>query len=258
MERGEFERRYVRTDSCKADFQRMCLELSRVVREQCAKLSEEYGKRFYPGDSQHASTIIAAAIRALQPKNSPSGAHRAPFEDERLFAEIIHDYKHIGYGWMMQKISEIWLKEHGDGAFCITDTYSGVAAKEKRCATEGHDWQAGENPWCDRCNQRADQTKTCAHVGPAKLRCPREQGHDGTHAGGVTGYQTIPGLTGAHAYGVEETTEKTRQEARRKALVEVHDYLKMFACNCDAGNRGDHRLTCPMALSALIFERIDK
>ena len=266
MERGEFQRRYVTTDSAKFYFQRMCLELSRVVREQSAKMAEEYGKHVGTGDGERACRIVADAIRSLQPKASPPSEVRSPDEDEKLFVQLIHDYKRIGYGWMMQRISEIWRKEYGDGAFFMTDTYSGFEAKQKRCATEGHDWQAGENPWCDRCNRRADQVeggkkdgkkddKKCDHEGPAQLRCTREAGHDGTHAGGVITYKTVPGM-----FSVDQEAEKTkaREEARRKALVEVHDYLKMFACNCDAGNRGDHRLTCPMALSALIFERIDK
>jgi hypothetical protein len=72
--------------------------------------------------------------------------------DEAMFFQSVLAWKGIGYGRMMQMISQQWRREVGDGAHCVTDTYNGVEAKKKRCEREGHDWRPGGSyDWCDRC-----------------------------------------------------------------------------------------------------------
>lgn len=72
--------------------------------------------------------------------------------DEALFFQSVLAWKKLGYGRMMQMISQQWRREVGDGAAVATDTYHGVEAKKKRCKKEGHDWSPGtEFMWCDRC-----------------------------------------------------------------------------------------------------------
>ena len=78
--------------------------------------------------------------------------------DEALFFQSVLSWRGLGYGRMMQMISQQWRREVGDGAHVATDTYNGVAAKKKRCRKEGHDWRPGGCcDWCDRCN--ASRTK---------------------------------------------------------------------------------------------------
>lgn len=74
--------------------------------------------------------------------------------DEAMFFQSVLAWRGLGYGRMMQMISQQWRREVGDGAHCVTDTYNGVAAKRKRCRTGGHDWRpGGAYDWCDRCNK---------------------------------------------------------------------------------------------------------
>ena len=71
---------------------------------------------------------------------------------ESDFHRYVQTHREIGYGRMMQMISEIWHAEHGDAAHLANETYSGLAKKKRRCKREGHDWSAGtEYFWCDRC-----------------------------------------------------------------------------------------------------------
>ena len=71
---------------------------------------------------------------------------------EGRFRSFVLNNRAMGYGRMMQMISEIWREQHGDGAHLANETYAGLAKKQKRCKAEGHDWSEGsEYLWCDRC-----------------------------------------------------------------------------------------------------------
>lgn len=73
--------------------------------------------------------------------------------NEAEFLSAVKFHRAMGYGRMLRMISHLWRDEAGDIALCVTDTFHGVAAKEKRCKEEGHDWRpGGDFDWCDRCN----------------------------------------------------------------------------------------------------------
>jgi hypothetical protein len=74
---------------------------------------------------------------------------------EKDFMAQVASHRRIGYGRMIQMISELWRDLHGDGALYANDTYSSLQKKRERCAREGHDPSPGTcYDWCDRCGQR--------------------------------------------------------------------------------------------------------
>ena len=75
--------------------------------------------------------------------------------DEKDFLAQVARHRGIGYGRMMQMISELWRDLEGDGALYANDTYSSLFQKQERCAREGHDPTPGRTyNWCDRCGAR--------------------------------------------------------------------------------------------------------
>lgn len=78
------------------------------------------------------------------------------------FLAIVRLYHDIGYGRMMQIVSEEWHRIHGDSALTVGDAYAVVKRKQLRCKQEGHDWhEGGEYFWCDRCgiNRSKDRVR---------------------------------------------------------------------------------------------------
>jgi hypothetical protein len=74
--------------------------------------------------------------------------------DEAMFFQSVLAWRRLGYGRMMQMISQQWRLEVGDGAKIANDTYNGIKNKRKRCRKEGHDWRPGGScDWCDRCDK---------------------------------------------------------------------------------------------------------
>lgn len=83
------------------------------------------------------------------------GKIRVPYLDsldERFRAFVMCNFE-MGYGRMMQIVSEVWREQHGDAALTVGDTYASVKKKIARCKREGHDWgdSGTEYDWCDRC-----------------------------------------------------------------------------------------------------------
>jgi hypothetical protein len=75
--------------------------------------------------------------------------------DERAFFETVEKLRGIGYGRMMQMISEVWRRSSPDDALSVGDTYFMLEKKRERCKKEGHDIRHGQNwDWCDRCVAR--------------------------------------------------------------------------------------------------------
>ncbi len=71
---------------------------------------------------------------------------------DKSFLTFIRDKRWMGYGRMMQIISEEWYRVYGGSAHTCGPCYSTMEQRRERCAAEGHDWSEGnEYKWCDRC-----------------------------------------------------------------------------------------------------------
>lgn len=76
---------------------------------------------------------------------------------EQEFIETVKRVRGIGYGRMMQIISNLWRDQDSIGALTVGETYGIEDLKRKRCRTEGHDTRKGGNwDWCDRCGAKID------------------------------------------------------------------------------------------------------
>lgn len=71
---------------------------------------------------------------------------------EIQFRRFVEQNPGIGFGRMMQIVSEVWHEKHGDSAHLANETYAGLKKKKQKCKRAGHDWSEGsEVLWCDRC-----------------------------------------------------------------------------------------------------------
>ena len=62
--------------------------------------------------------------------------------------------RNIGFGRMMQIISEEYQKIDPMGALTVGDCVGTMRRKRERCKREGHDWRRGKgHTWCDRCGE---------------------------------------------------------------------------------------------------------
>ncbi len=78
-------------------------------------------------------------------------------EDEAFLFQV-RIFRYIGYGRMMQIISDEYRRLHGDSALMVSETYGSMKAKRVRCQAEGHDFHDGnEFRWCDRCDYSEPQ-----------------------------------------------------------------------------------------------------
>ena len=71
---------------------------------------------------------------------------------DKRFARLVEEMQQMGYGRMMQIISEIWFRIDPMGALTVGPCYGTMEKIRERCRKEGHDIShGGSYDWCDRC-----------------------------------------------------------------------------------------------------------
>lgn len=76
---------------------------------------------------------------------------------DKEFLEIVKRLRPMGFGRMMQIISDLWYQDDPKGAFTVGECYGVEELKRERCKKEGHDMRKGTNwNWCDRCGVMID------------------------------------------------------------------------------------------------------
>lgn len=76
---------------------------------------------------------------------------------EADFIGFVEANREIGYGWMLQMISELWHRSDPVGALTVGPCYGTLDRHRERCKKEGHDVSHGHDwNWCDRCGIRID------------------------------------------------------------------------------------------------------